>query len=111
MVTLWGLKVLGVALLSSLAVFPMQCGESCWSETGSGPWNSGMSDIGGRSGECGMGWNYAWWVCPGASGDGGIPQPKGGMSHCSGWIGSLMCTFWNCCSSCHSGNSCVIVIS
>ena len=44
-----GLKVFGVAQLSSLAVFPMPCSESCWSETGSDHlWNSGMSDFGGK---------------------------------------------------------------
>ena len=64
-----GLKVLSVAWLSSLAVLPMPCSESCWSETGSGLWNCGMSDIGGGSGKCRMGCDYACGVCHGMSCD------------------------------------------
>ena len=56
---LWGLKVLGKAWLSSLAVFPVQFGGSCWSDTGSSLWSTAMSDICGRSGKCGIGCNYA----------------------------------------------------
>ena len=53
-----GLKILGVAWLSSSVVFPVQCGESCWSETGSSLWNSGVNEVSGKSGECVMGCNY-----------------------------------------------------
>ena len=65
--------------------FSMQCSESCWSETHSGPWNSGMSDI-CRRGECRMGHNYASWVCHSMSGNGGMHQPKGSMN-CLQWLG------------------------
>ena len=80
----WGLKVLGTDLLSSLAVFPMQCSESCWSKTGSSPWNSGLSDACGRSGKCEMGCDYAFWVCHGVSDDGWHPLGKDSASCCGG---------------------------
>ena len=49
--------------------------------------NSGASDIGGRSGEFGMGCNCVCGVCHGVSGNGGIHWQKGGTSCCKGWMG------------------------
>ena len=63
---LWGLKVLDIAWIF-LAVFPMQCSGRCWSEADSSLW-SGMSDVCGRSGKCGMGCDYAIW-CHNMRGD------------------------------------------
>ena len=37
---LWRLKVFDMGCLF-LAVFPVHCGGSCWSESNSSPWNSG----------------------------------------------------------------------
>ena len=59
------------------------CSRSCWSESGSGPWNSGLSDVCGRSGECGMGCNYASWMCHSGNGIRASTGLKGGMSCCS----------------------------
>ena len=103
---LWGLKVLGVAWPSSLAVVHMQCGESCWSETGYGLWNSDMGDV---SGVFKIGYIYACGVCHGTSGDGGIHWPTGSVSHCDDWMQSTMCAFCNYCFSCTSENGSMIV--
>ena len=58
------------------------CSGSYWSRTGSVLW-SGMSGTCGRSGDCGMAYNYACWY-HGMRGDGSIHQLKGGMSRWSG---------------------------
>ena len=106
-----GLKVLGVAWPSSLAVVPVQCGESCSNDTGYGLWNSWVSDISGRSGKFEMGYGYACGICNGVSDNGDVYQPKSSTTDCSGWMGSMMHAFCNCCCSCRGGNGHVIVIS
>ena len=91
-----------------LTVSPVQCSGSCWNETGSTPWNSGMSDVCRRGSKCGIGCNYASWMCHSRSSNRGIHWPKTCMSCCGGCMRSMMCAFWNFCC-CHGENGSITV--
>ena len=53
--------------------------------------------------------DFASWMCHSVNGNGGIHWQKASNSCWGGWMRSVMCAFWNCCSCC-SGNSSGTVI-
>ena len=85
--------VLDVAQLF-LAVFPVQCSGSCWSKSGSGPWNSGVSDVCSRSGEA---WGGQLLCQLGVSWHGEAKEAsirtKSSVHCCGVWMRSMMCAF------------------